>query len=214
MNKLIFVSGGARSGKSSFSETLAKNINNYYFSDKNKIAYIATGVPFDDEFKLRIDKHKQERDLTFQTYEEPLKIDNQLNSIFDKHDVFIIECISTWLGNVYYKIREEEAYRYIEVTIDDILNILKKSDNYDKEKKYSDYVDSLFSNKKQKQKKFKILKDEKVVIIVSNETGLGIVPDNKLGRIFRDTIGFVNQKLSHLSDYSFFLINGTPLRLK
>jgi adenosylcobinamide kinase/adenosylcobinamide-phosphate guanylyltransferase len=52
------------------------------------------------------------------------------------------------------------------------------------------------------------------VILVSNEVGLSIVPENALARRFRDEQGWLNQKLSGLADHVFFIAAGLPLRLK
>ncbi len=51
-------------------------------------------------------------------------------------------------------------------------------------------------------------------IIVSNEVGLGIVPENKLARDFRDIAGRVNQLVAAKSDAAFFVFTGIPLKLK
>jgi adenosylcobinamide kinase/adenosylcobinamide-phosphate guanylyltransferase len=52
------------------------------------------------------------------------------------------------------------------------------------------------------------------VIIVSNEVGLGIVPEHKLGRIFRDISGQANQILAAAADQAWFVASGIPLKLK
>ena len=52
------------------------------------------------------------------------------------------------------------------------------------------------------------------VICVSNEVGLGIVPDNLLGRTFRDLLGRVNQQFAAAADEVYLLVAGLPLRLK
>jgi adenosyl cobinamide kinase/adenosyl cobinamide phosphate guanylyltransferase len=53
----------------------------------------------------------------------------------------------------------------------------------------------------------------KTVICVSNEVGLGIVPDNHMGRMFRDLLGRVNQRIAAAADEVYFLAAGLPLRL-
>ncbi len=50
-------------------------------------------------------------------------------------------------------------------------------------------------------------------IIVSNEVGLGIVPNNKLGRDFRDIAGRVNCLVAGESDEAFFMVSGIPLKI-
>ena len=52
------------------------------------------------------------------------------------------------------------------------------------------------------------------IICVSNETGLGIVPETRLGRIFRDLLGRVNQDFAATADEVDLLVAGLPLRLK
>ncbi len=52
------------------------------------------------------------------------------------------------------------------------------------------------------------------VILVSNEVGAGIVPENKLARLFRDTAGFVNQKIAAAADNVFLMAAGIPIKIK
>jgi len=51
-------------------------------------------------------------------------------------------------------------------------------------------------------------------IVVSNEVGLGIVPDNALARRFRDLAGFVNQRVAQVADEAYLLTSGIPLKIK
>jgi adenosylcobinamide kinase/adenosylcobinamide-phosphate guanylyltransferase len=51
-------------------------------------------------------------------------------------------------------------------------------------------------------------------ILVSNEVGLGIVPDNELGRSYRDCLGRVNQMLAKNADEVYLLVAGTPVKIK
>ena len=53
-----------------------------------------------------------------------------------------------------------------------------------------------------------------VVIIVSNELGSGLVPENRLGRDFRDIVGFSNQIVAAAADEVNFMVSGIPLRIK
>jgi len=51
-------------------------------------------------------------------------------------------------------------------------------------------------------------------LIVSNEVGLGLVPPYPLGRVYRDGLGKVNQKLAHLADRVVFMVSGLPMTVK
>lgn len=52
------------------------------------------------------------------------------------------------------------------------------------------------------------------IILVSNEVGLGIVPENPMARSFRDLSGLINQKTARDADEVYFLISGLPQRIK
>ena len=52
------------------------------------------------------------------------------------------------------------------------------------------------------------------IIIVSNEVGLGIVPDNPLARQFRDIAGYANQKIATTADEVYFVAAGIPVKIK
>jgi adenosylcobinamide kinase/adenosylcobinamide-phosphate guanylyltransferase len=52
------------------------------------------------------------------------------------------------------------------------------------------------------------------VILVTNEVGTGIVPDNPVARLFRDEHGWLNQAIAAACDEVFLVTAGLPLRLK
>jgi len=52
------------------------------------------------------------------------------------------------------------------------------------------------------------------IVIVSNEVGLGIVPDNPLARQFRDIAGYANQKIAQAADEMYFVAAGIPVKVK
>ena len=59
-----------------------------------------------------------------------------------------------------------------------------------------------------------LLRQKSPVVLVTNEVGLGIVPDNPLGRAFRDAAGFMNQRVASLADEVYLLVAGQALRIK
>ena len=92
MSKVILVTGGARSGKSNFAEKLCKDQN-------NNTAYIATSIPFDDEMKDRVKKHKESRPQNWKTYEIYKDIYTIINDISKEHKTVILDCV-TLLVNI------------------------------------------------------------------------------------------------------------------
>lgn len=111
---IIFISGGARSGKSTFAETTALS----YRKENNTLYYIATAKKSDEEMAERIRIHRQLRDNKWITIEEPHIISSSLLSV-NKNDVVLIDCITIWLSNVMYELSftydqiMEEVHRWL-----------------------------------------------------------------------------------------------------
>ena len=98
---MILITGVIKSGKSSYALELVQKYP--------RKAFIATAEPFDEEMKQRIKKHKQERDSSYDTYEEPLEVASLLPKLTD-YDVILVECITTWLSNLLYYEKDIEKY--------------------------------------------------------------------------------------------------------
>ena len=95
MSKVILVTGGARSGKSNFAEKLCKEQN-------NNTAYIATSIPFDDEMKERVKKHKESRPQNWKTYEIYKDIYTIINDISKEHKTVILDCVTLLVNNLMF----------------------------------------------------------------------------------------------------------------
>ncbi len=91
--KVIFITGGARSGKSSFALKEASGIT-------GEKAYIATAEALDDEMRERIEQHKKQRGKDWDTYEEPIKIGGLVRDIGNKYNVIVLDCLTLWLSNL------------------------------------------------------------------------------------------------------------------
>lgn len=89
----VFILGGARSGKSAFAIAEASAL-------PGRKAYVATAQAFDDEMKVRIERHRRERPETWDTFEVPLDLSGLLMKIRDSHDVILIDCLTLWLSNL------------------------------------------------------------------------------------------------------------------
>lgn len=117
MNTITLITGGAKSGKSSFALKLAEE--NY-----DKRAFIATAAPMDKEMEERISNHKKERGNKYTTYEEQIDICKTLNSLPANTEVAVIDCITVWMGNLFYKFNNsiQEIQNHIDNFIDYISN--------------------------------------------------------------------------------------------
>lgn len=90
------VLGGARSGKSRFAESIAKQ--NSSAGQNNRVTYIATATAGDEEMQARIAHHQASRPEDWQLIEEPLHLSRELTTLRDG-SVIIVECLTLWLTN-------------------------------------------------------------------------------------------------------------------
>lgn len=91
MANIIYVTGGARSGKSSFAEAQAKK--------HNSVLYIATAACLDEEMQYRILRHQQQRPKTWHTIEEQLKPYTYINACVQE-EAILLDCLSVWVSNL------------------------------------------------------------------------------------------------------------------
>ncbi|MDP8996066.1 MAG: bifunctional adenosylcobinamide kinase/adenosylcobinamide-phosphate guanylyltransferase [Pseudomonadota bacterium] len=160
---IIFVLGGARSGKSRFAESLCQAPR----------TYIATAQAFDEEMIKRIAQHQSDRGKEWHTLEAPLDLVGAL--VKAKGDV-LLDCLTLWLNNLLL------AEKDVQASLDGLLAQLQIN----------------------RQK----------LVIVSNELGLGLVPEHGLSRRFRDLHGLMNQQVAAIADCVVFTIAGIPQVIK
>ncbi len=107
MANIILVTGGARSGKSSFAEQYTLNLRN---DAGLQAIYIATSEPFDTEMQARIAIHQQRRGKDWLAIEEPLELsDILLQTDNPHHQPRLVDCLSLWLNNLIYYGRDVDA---------------------------------------------------------------------------------------------------------
>jgi len=92
MAKIIFITGGQRSGKSRKAKELAMALS-------QQPIYLATARVWDDDFKNRIERHKADRGPMWRTIEEPVNI---ASHEFKHDDVVVMDCITLWLTNIFH----------------------------------------------------------------------------------------------------------------
>ena len=171
----ILILGGARSGKSRFAQELAAKLG-------DKVLFVATGAPLDDEMQARIDDHKKTRPQHWQTLEISKDIGRKLAKTRG-FEVVLVDCLTLLVANL---LGDETEYRKAEkLVLAEIKGIISAMDR----------LDATF-------------------IFVSNEVGMGLVPDNKLGRVYRDLLGKANQLLAQHADEVYFMVAGIPVNVK
>ena len=183
---LTFVIGGARSGKSTFAELKAKEYS-------EKVLYIATAAVTDEAMADRVKKHREQRPAFWQTLEMYSDFKTLINKAeFNQSEVVLLDCITTMIGN--YMV--ESKLDFDVCSIEEV-NIL--------ENKITEEVFSLINVCKENNKK---------LIIVSNETGMGLVPSYYMGNYFRDISGRINNKIGVQAEHMYFIFSGIPIKLK
>lgn len=178
MAHIIFITGGARSGKSSFAEKRALEFG-------TPLGYLATAQMLDSEMDERVRRHRKRRGAEWHTIEEPINLSQELARCDGQYKAILVDCMTLWLSNLLFTYEAEGPGRCLERIQEDLLQLL-------------DILLGMVTP----------------VILVSNEVGMGIVPDNGLARLFRDIAGTANQTLAAAADEVHVVISGIPLKLK
>ena len=177
--------GGARSGKSAYAEKLA-------IESDLAVTYIATAQVYDDEFKARVQHHKDRRPSDWQLIEAPHFLGDALQGAWilasraSKNSPLkpcvIIDCLTLWLAQC-------------------ICPDCAPPDSIDWNGQRAKFLAILPTL-------------EADIIIVSNEVGMGIVPLGEINRKFQDEQGRLNQAVAKIADKVSFIAAGLPIYLK
>ena len=194
---LIFVTGGAKSGKSKFAEELILNLNN----GKQENVYLATSLVFDEEMKEKVRLHKERRENDWGTVETYKNFESNLNKYFPKTENeiknnMLVDCLTNMITNIIFEEKDVDW------------------DNFDK-KSYVKIVEKLNKNVENTVNELlNITSQFENTVIVSNELGLGLVPSYPLGRYFREIAGKMNQVVAERADEVYFVVSGIPMKIK
>jgi len=178
-SNLTLILGGARSGKSSYAQSLAEE------SDQS-VTFLATAQALDEEMSARIKKHRAERPAGWETLEIPLAISSYVQQI--KTDVVILDCMTLLVTNL-----------MMQFVKDDLVDETPFTQAVQKE------VDDLIAGIREQNQHW---------LIISNEVGLGLVPPYQMGRIYRDLLGWSNQRLARAADKVILMVAGIPMVIK
>ncbi len=186
-NKIILCTGGTRSGKSQFAEQLALSI-------EGKKVYIATAKVFDEEMQYRVEQHKIRRGKEWVNKEAHEGLSHLWHSISSEGDVFLMDCVTMYITNYVLQL-----YNGTEQIMDQAEQINIKNSIMGEMKSLLIALEKTTA---------------KTIIFVTNELGWSIVPDNPLGRLFRDIVGEVNQLLGAHADEVYLSISGITMEIK
>ena len=147
--------------------------------------FIATCPVVDSEMYERISRHREEREGTeWQTIEEQTDVAAILRAHVD-YSVCLIDCLTLWVNNLMYHV-EQSGKLFSDSEMRQQCDLL---------------IDAAFIH-------------QGTVICVTNEVGLGIVPDNPAARLYRDLVGRCNRMMAAAASEVYLVSCGIPLRLK
>jgi adenosylcobinamide kinase/adenosylcobinamide-phosphate guanylyltransferase len=166
---IIFITGGARSGKSRYAQELALQLS------ANPV-YVATARRWDGDFQERILRHQQDRDGRWSSIEE----EKHISRLELQGRVAVIDCVTLWITNFFIDTGND-----IEASLD----ACKKE------------IDEL-------------CRQDAVLIIISNEIGMGVHAETEIGRKFTDLQGWMNQYIAAKAGKVLLMVSGIPLTIK
>ncbi len=152
-----------------------------------RVLYVATAQAGDEEMRRRIMAHRAERPASWRTLEAPLRLGEAIEQELAREpaDVVLVDCITMLVSNVLLSLPEDAPEEAVY-------------------KAMLAEIESLLASR---------ARGNACWILVSNEVGLGLVPPYKLGRLYRDGLGRVNQRLARAADETFLLVAGKGIPL-
>lgn len=169
MSHLIFVTGGASSGKSQFAVDRAKKLG-------DQIAFVATCLTGGDaEMREKIEAHRRQRPAHWATIENRLDLGPLLRELSVQG--VVIDSLSLFVSGL----MEKDA-GHLRSQVDDFCG--------------------------------QAAAVSFPVLVVTDEVGSGLVPENKLGRKFREALGWANQRVAAKADEGYLMVSGLPVKIK
>jgi adenosylcobinamide kinase/adenosylcobinamide-phosphate guanylyltransferase len=154
-----------------------------------QVVYIATAQGGDAEMRARIAHHRTQRDAGWVTVEEPIALAAAIDHHMRADRMVLVDCLTLWLSNLLYS--ESGDYPQLGPIT----------------------PPALVEN--QRIALLQVLQHAREdLILVTNEVGQGIVPDNATARWFVDEAGRLNQSLAACCDRAILMVAGMPLALK
>ena len=197
MKKIILVTGGQRSGKSTYAERLALEM-----AAGEQAVYMATSRIWDEEFAHRVQLHKERRGPQWINLEE--------EKYLGRHNVagrvVLVDCVTLWSTNFFFDISDNPLPHS---SGSDASNITMDAAQAQES---ATVVEQALQQIKEEFEKF--TSQDATFIFVTNEIGLGGVSENKVQRQFTDLLGWLNQYIASKADEVVLMVSGIPVKIK
>jgi adenosylcobinamide kinase/adenosylcobinamide-phosphate guanylyltransferase len=153
---------------------------------EDDVLFVATAEAWDEDMAQRIARHQQERPAAWRTLETPRQVGQAI--ALHRHDtaVVLVDCLTLLVSNTLLHCGASPAPAAAEAAVqEEVTAFLQLCQT-----------------------------SAATCIVVSNEVGLGLVPDNPLGRLYRDLLGKANQTLAARAEAVYFMVAGLPVDVK
>lgn len=160
-------------------------------ADCPQVLYIGTSQIWDEEMAARIQHHRDSRPAHWRTAERWQHLDELITAENGTDEAILLECITTMVTNLLFAYggdSDPESWDYAAM-----------------EKVIEAEIISLIAA---------CQRCPATVVLVTNEVGMGIVPENRLARHFRDIAGRVNQRLAAAADEVWLVVSGIGVKIK
>ncbi len=155
-----------------------------------KVLFVATAVAGDEEMRQRIEEHQRARPSAWSTLEVTTNVGNEISQQVGGAGVVIVDCITLLVSNIFGRCTDQSSEQIdaslVEQEVTTEIRALLDCVNR---------VDAGF-------------------MMVTNEVGLGLVPANQMGRLYRDLLGKANQLLAQQADEVYLMVAGLPVMIK
>ena len=154
------------------------------------VLFVATAEAGDEEMRQRIEQHQRARAAAWSTLEVTTQVGSQIEQKIGDAQVVIVDCITLLVNNIFSQYSDQSGEQ-----IDTPLIESKLMAEVSELIECINRVDASF-------------------LIVTNEVGLGLVPANRMGRLYRDLLAKANQMLAQAADEVYLMVAGLPLPIK
>ena len=152
----------------------------------DQVLFIATAEALDEDMTQRIAAHRRSRPSGWTTEEAPREAGRRLRGAIENRRVALVDCLTLLVSNTILTLGDTPNRAQAETLVTrEVDELIEACDT-----------------------------TAATVIIVTNEVGLGLVPMNTLGRVFRDTLGRANQRLATRAESVYALLAGIPVDVK
>jgi adenosylcobinamide kinase/adenosylcobinamide-phosphate guanylyltransferase len=155
----------------------------------DKVLFVATAEALDEEMRQKIEEHKRARPSSWRSLEAPTGVGKRIREEIGNAQVVIVDCLTLLISNVLSQCSSDPEQISAELA----------------KGRLTTEIDELIEC---------IDGSTATFILVSNEVGMGLVPETRLGRLYRDFLGKVNQICAERADRVYFMLSGIPLNLK